>query len=72
MSCGLHVILRTVNLGYHSLVITVHENSGIDFSTISKSIRRSRSHLALDLTVSNAVSSAFIVDFVMTVCLQDF
>jgi hypothetical protein len=69
MPRGIHVILRTVNLGNHSLVITVHRNSRYRFSPTGKSIRRSRSHSALDLAVSNAVSSTSIVDFVKIVCL---
>ena len=48
------------------------EIAGMSFSTIGKSIRRSRSHLASDPTVSNVVSSASIIDFVKIVCLQDF
>jgi hypothetical protein len=48
------------------------EIDGIGFSTIGKSIRNSRSHSASMLAVSNAVGSAFIVDLVKMVCLQDF
>jgi hypothetical protein len=48
------------------------EIAGIDFLTTGKSIRRSRSHSASDPAVSNAVSSASIVDFFKIVYLQDF
>jgi hypothetical protein len=46
--------------------------AGIGFSTTGKSIRSSRSHSASTVAVSNAVSSASIVDLVKMVCLQDF
>jgi hypothetical protein len=48
------------------------EIADIGFFTTGKSIRSSRSHSASVPAVSNAVSSASIVDFVKTVCLQDF
>jgi hypothetical protein len=72
MPCGLHVILRTINLHNHSLVSLFIEIDSMSFSTTGKSIRRSRSHSVSDLAVSNAVSYASIVDFVKIVCLQDF
>ena len=68
----LHIILRTVYLDYHRLIITVHRNSRYWFLNYGKSIRSSRSHSASTVAVSNAVSSASIVDLVKMVCLQDF
>jgi hypothetical protein len=44
----------------------------IDFSTIGKSIRSSRSHSASTPAVSNAMNYASMVDLVKMVCLQDF
>jgi hypothetical protein len=66
-----------LSLELFTFVITVWlsqfiEIADISFSTTGKSIRSSRSHLASTPVVSNAVSSASIVDFVKTVCLQDF
>jgi hypothetical protein len=60
-----------------TLVITVWlsqfiEIVGIGFPTTDKSIRRSCNYSASDPAVSNAVSSASIIDFIKTVCLQDF
>jgi hypothetical protein len=73
MPCGLHVVLRTVNLDYHSLVIIVHRNiAGIGFSITGKFIRSSQSHSASTPPVSNAMNSASIVDLVKMVYLQDF
>jgi hypothetical protein len=60
-----------------TLIITVSLSqfiriADIDFSTIGRSIRSSRSYSASTVLVSNDVSSAFIVDLVKLVCLQDY
>jgi hypothetical protein len=72
MPCGLHIILRTIHLNYHSLIIAVHRNSRYRFSTTGKSIRSSRRQLASTVAVSSVVSSASMVDLVKMVYLQDF
>src|ERR1043165_3117009 len=46
--------------------------AGTGLSTTGKSIKSSRSHSASTHDVSNAVSSASIIDLVRIVCLQDF
>jgi hypothetical protein len=71
MSWRLHVILRTVHFDYHSLIVKVHRNRWYRFFNHRYIHKESRSHSDSMLAVSNAVSSASIVDLVKMVCLQD-